>query len=421
MQAAHTEFADFDTLKNALENYDESKAPAAFAELKELLMQWNWKVKNKGEKDVLTMLIAALACASFIQSTFTFRPQVYITGESATGKTQVLKCLKMLFGNLHQWAEQPTEAAVRQVVKTNSNILLIDELERDKQHSYKRERLLKTIRSSTGEGNIIRGTMSQKSAMEFRLQHMVWLASIELDLTDPADASRFFLFETEKAEEQNGKKTFLDLPAQKLQQIGFDLMIFAIKNMNALLESVERLKREDIDNTTHRNLDGVAVPAAFAEALCGWAIEETRCFMSCCIDDYAAQKTIQVIDEHTDLFRNIQTAIIPVDNKRMTTVQIVRQFAGQIAKDHATAQLLEMYGIKILKHQDQDVVFFETGTIKRNLLKGSDWQKGGLSQLLTRVKGAKKIVVRFNGTRMYDFCVPLETFIGDNNDKQQEF
>jgi hypothetical protein len=27
MQAAHTEFADFDTLKNALENYDESKAP----------------------------------------------------------------------------------------------------------------------------------------------------------------------------------------------------------------------------------------------------------------------------------------------------------------------------------------------------------------------------------------------------------
>ena len=81
-QTSYSKFVDFDTLKDALENYDKNKAPAAFVELKKLLTQWNW---NTNEEITVT-LIAALATASFIQSAFTFRPQVCIVGHEQKRK-----------------------------------------------------------------------------------------------------------------------------------------------------------------------------------------------------------------------------------------------------------------------------------------------------------------------------------------------
>jgi excinuclease UvrABC ATPase subunit len=92
---------DFGTLKDALENYDETKAPAAFAELQCLLMQWNWQTRTKHDKEMTVTLIAALAAASFIQSTFKFRPLVCITGVSNSGKSDFQEdLLGVLFGQL---------------------------------------------------------------------------------------------------------------------------------------------------------------------------------------------------------------------------------------------------------------------------------------------------------------------------------
>jgi len=53
-------------------------------------------------KDITVTLIAALASASFIQSTFRFRPLVCISGESQSGKSDIqTELLTPLFGGLN--------------------------------------------------------------------------------------------------------------------------------------------------------------------------------------------------------------------------------------------------------------------------------------------------------------------------------
>ena len=425
MQIDHAEFVDFDILKEALENYDDNKAKVAFAELKELLKQWNWKVKCKPDKDIVVTLLAALATASFIQSTLIFRPQIYITGDSFTGKSHVHDpLLKNLFGNLADPVQKPTESSLRQLVKMNSRMLLIDELETDKKNPHVRERVFKMLRSATGDGgDIIRGTTGQKDVIRFRLKHITWLASIETKLTDPADASRFFLFKTQAPVEKDGKKSFFHLPPEKIRQIGFDLMVFAIKNMNVLLETIATLSRMDIENTTHRNLDGAAVPAAVAEMLSEWTREETKMFMFCSIQDHTAEKTLQVTSEHTELLRSIQTAIILVDNTMKTVTQAIRDSDYNL---YTTSTLtinktLEMYGLKITTHDDKKVIVFEIGTISRNLLNKTEWCNKGLEGLLERLEDAQKIRSRFNGIRGYNYCIPLDNFIGNNDENKPEF
>ena len=425
LQAAHNEFVDFDTLKDALENYDENKAPAAFAELKKLLMQWSWKVKNKPDKDIVVTIIAALATASFIQSALTFRPQVYITGDSYTGKSQMHKpLLANLFGKLVDAIQKPTEAAIRQLVGTSSKILLIDELETDKRQPQIREKVFKMLRSATGDGgDIIRGTIG-KEIIRFRLQHITWLASIEVKLTDPADASRFFLFETQRPVEKDGKKSFLHLPEKQIRQIGFDLMVFTIKNMNVLLDTIKELSRTDIEDTTHRNLDGAAVPAAFAEILSGWTRENTKMFMHCAIHDYSAEKTIQTTSEHSELLQTIQTAIIQVDHTQKTVVQTIRDSDYKTLTSNPTInKTLKMYGLRITKYNDERVILFDIGTINRNLLNKTEWHNKGIEGLLARIKGTVKMRTKFNGERAWYYCMPLENFIGDDDDEdeQQEF
>jgi hypothetical protein len=386
-------------------------------------LQWNWKVKNKPDKDIIVTLIAALATASFIQSTLRFRPQVYITGDSFTGKSQIHNPLLVnLFGNLVDAIQKPTEAGVRQMVKMNSKMLLIDELETDKRNPHVRERVFRMIRAATGDsGDIIRGTNNQQDVIRFRLQHITWLASIETKLTDPADASRFFIFETQRPEEKDGKKSFLHLPPNKIRQIGFDLMIFAIKNLNSLLETIEILSKTDIEDTTHRNIDIVATPATVAEMLCRWTRKDTETFMFYAIHDHSAEKTIQTTSEHIELLQSIQTAIIPIDNTYKTVAQAIRDNIHNTVPSFALHKQLEMYGLKIINHHDEKVIFFETGTINRNLLNKTEWHNKGLEGLLARIKGAKKIQAKLNGEKRYNFCIPLEMFIGQNDDEQQEF
>ena len=167
-QAAHSEFVNFDALKEALEHYDESNAPVAFAELKSLLMQWNWHTKTRPEKDITVTLIAALAVASFIQSTFKFRPLVCITGESQSGKSDLQEdLLGVLFGQLSKLRQKPTEAAIRQLAECNSNIIQIDELEQDKN----RKRILELLRTSTDGGIVSRGQPNGKE-LRFGMKHM---------------------------------------------------------------------------------------------------------------------------------------------------------------------------------------------------------------------------------------------------------
>ena len=75
-------------------------------------------------------------------------------------------------------------------------------------------------------------------------------------------------------------------------------------------------------------------------------------------------------------------------------------------------------------YNNERVILFDIGTMNRNLLNKTEWHNKGIEGLFARIKGVVKMRTRFNGIREYYYCLPLEDFIGDDDDednKQPEF
>ena len=412
LQAGHAKFTDFNTLKVALENYDESKAIAAFADLRKLLMQWNWKT---ADKESTVTLIAALAVASFIQSTFKFRPQICIAGVTQSGKSSIqTELLVPLFGRLTDPPQQkPSEAAIRQSVECNSKILLIDELEKGKN----RGEVLKLLRTSTDGGYVTRGQPNGK-VQRFGLKHIVWISSIEMNLANLADASRFFQFEPQRPERIDGKRPLFNFDTQAIKKIGFDLMVFAIRNMQSLLQTVKDLSRADIAQAAPRNIEAAAVPAAFAESLCGWSREETLDFMYHAISDNSPMGSTEVTEDHDDLLQSILFQPIKVkDHADLSVIQAIKKAVdcdeASINIKHAE-EALERSGIKIIKpHNSAHRVFFKPNVVKDVLLKNTEWNGMNVKQLLIRTDGAKEYTANFAGKSAKGISIPLENIMDE--------
>jgi hypothetical protein len=408
-QAADIEFVDFDMLKKALENYDNTKASTAFVELKKLLMQWNWKTPDK---DITVTLIAALAVASFIQSTFKFRPLACVCGPSQSGKSDLQTELFVpLFGRLADPPlQKPSEAAIRQSVGRNSKMLMIDELEKSK---YRGE-VLKLLRTSTDGGKIPRGQPNGKVQL-FGIKHIVWISSIEMNLANSADASRFFQFEPQRPERIDGKRPILKLDPQVIRKMGFDMMVFTIKEMQTLLQTVKALSMADIAEAAPRNIEAAAVPAAFAEKLCGWSREKTHAFMYSAIHDNSPQSSTEVTDDHQDLLQSILFQSIRVRILGdLSVIQAIRKSVCDSNNNdyEYTDEALERNGITIITpHGSGYHVFFKPKVVEEVLLKSTDWKGTNVKQLLKRIDGAKESSAKFSGKTAKGISIPLASII----------
>jgi len=423
-QTVSTEFVDFGTLRDALENYDEGKASAAFAKLKEILLQWNWQTKRQSrhERENVVTVIAALAVASFIQSVFKFRPMVCITGRSQSGKTELQRLFRYFFGRLSNSQSKPSAAAVRQSVGCDSNIVLLDEMEKDRH----RHELLELLRTSTDGTFITRGQPNGR-VQRFGMKHIVWLSSIEMNLANIADASRFFQFELQRPENKEGQRPFLKLDPQAIKQIGFALMVFAIKNMQSLLQTVEILSEANIEDCAPRQIETAALPTAFAEKLNGWTRAETLAYMYCITHENDQQNASDVNEDHTDLLQEILCAKVRVaDVGELSVVQAIKRvIAIGCIPDTYAKEALERNGIKIRKTQNGDrEVFFVIPILSKTLLKDTNWKDANIRQLLNRLPIAKETVAKFNGKTTRGVSVPLEDIIGtesEQDDELQEF
>jgi septin family protein len=112
-----------------------------------------------------------------VQSIWDFRPQVAIVGATNSGKTVLFNTLVSIFGGLSLKSSLSTASGIRQAIKTSSQIVLCDEFE----DSKFRVEILEMLRTSSRGDKILRGTTNQRG-VEFGLQHIAWVAAIEVGL-----------------------------------------------------------------------------------------------------------------------------------------------------------------------------------------------------------------------------------------------
>ena len=170
----------------------------------QMLERLNWS------RSIEARLLAGWIVVAPLCGALNWRPHLWLTGASGTGKSEVIKLfVKRLFGNMFVDAQgSTTEAGVRQYLRADALAVVFDEAESEGKNGIERmQSFLELVRaSSTSEGGkIIKGSAGG-SASQFNIRSCFAFASILANLTQRSDISRITVLEIEKDQSENRKE-----------------------------------------------------------------------------------------------------------------------------------------------------------------------------------------------------------------------
>jgi len=196
--------------------------------------------------------------------------------------------------------------------------------------------------------------------------------------------------------------------------------------MQSLLQTVKTLSEADIENAIPRDIEAAAVPAAFAEQLCGWKKNETHAVMYLWIDANRRQKVEEVIESHAELLQTILYRPIRVTEVgELSVAQTIKKAAGIGSSTESiyAKEALERNGIKIQKSDDGSTkVFFAFAPMKTSLLlKSTMWETMDIGGLLKRLDFGHISTARLCGKQpTRGIWIPLEETIDLDNQEEEQ-
>lgn len=352
--------------------------------VQELFAKWQFLAKDNVFPEVLTGLVLA----TFVQTLWSWRPQVFLTGQAYAGKSTMFKMLSRLFGPLCRMSSNSSAAGVRQFIGASSRIVLCDELEKSR---YRNE-ILEMVRASGRGDDSFRGTAGNQQHIAFKLQHIFWCASIESGLTTEADQSRFIVCELKKADAK------MELPTHdELGEIGQRLAAVAICNFRRARKMAEHLLENKPKGVHGRICESYAVPISMYCSAIGMSDAEGQVMYHKALDTISAGEEIE--SDSDSLLQEIMLS--KTRTKGGVEKSILHMLRDRIVSDHT--EELEHVGIYV--HEQE--LFLNRALILRYLLP-SDWKGKRIDTLLNRLHGAKRVKRRFGGTQMRFISIPKE-------------
>ena len=404
----------FDTnhIKNLVERCGRTFAIDTRNALVQLFQRWEWT-----NGSAVPVVAAGLVFASWVQTFWEWRPLVSVVGASNTGKTTFLNCLKGIFGGLHLKASDSTIAGLRNCLSNTAKIPMLDEFE----SSDQRKKFLAALRSSSRGDETIRGSSNQVGS-SFRLQHMVWIASIESGLDEAADKNRFITLELDRPQE--GRHGKLVVPSDsELRELGQRVLVVAIKHVHEAKKLAVKIKDTRVPGADPRMIESFAVPAAIMSIIEGYDESGARDFLKDILTDMLQTEVEQARDEAV-LVETILAETVRVRNENMSIAQLVSIVLEQL-HGHADAKKeLNTYGIDVAElgeHQgskhspNEPVLVIAYRMVRSKLLKNTNWQSKSIEQILKRINGATSgIRKRVGSQRPWTVCIPIEYLRREN-------
>lgn len=350
--------------------------------VQELFSKWQFLAKGNVFPEVLTGLVLA----TFVQTLWNWRPQVFLTGQAYAGKSTMFKMLARLFGPLCKMSSNSSAAGIRQFIGASSRIVLCDELEKSR---YRNE-ILEMVRASGRGDDSFRGTAGNQQHIAFKLQHIFWCASIESGLTTEADQSRFIVCELKKVDAK------MELPSHDdLGAMGQRLAAAAICNFRRARKMAEHLLENKPKGVHGRICESYAVPIAMYCSAIGMSDSEGLKMYCMALNAISASEDIE--SDSDALLQEIMLS--QVQRRGGEKKSVLHMLRDRIINDHT--EELEHVGIYVT----EDELLLNRGLILRYLLP-SDWKGKRIDTLLNRLHGAHRVKKKFGGTSMRFIAIP---------------
>ncbi|SHL34869.1 Toprim-like [Desulfatibacillum alkenivorans DSM 16219] len=372
------EWIDFEKVRNKTASMDTDKGNQILTRLANLFSQWGFEKKQDH------ILAAGWSLAQVVQTSWKWRPHLWVTGPQGSGKTSLIQFFEALGGrlSLRHEGQSLTEAGFRQSVGNDSRLCMIDEFEQ----SQSRERLIEIFRSAGRGGTTYKGTTHQQ-AVSFQSRHMVLLASIEKSLPRAADNSRFLSICTKKDPTRKPK-----IPDwRELEEIRTDMVAYALWAIQKAKKAVAEIGRfEGVDN---RFAESVAVPYAMLAVSDSGPKQCLQYMVKNYLEEWKQNEDETPLEDEESLVEDILTSVVQVAQEQSDPNGYTRIIRTERTVSQALAEplysmnkdVLEACGVK----RCEDGVFLHHTVVANKLLKDTKWHKLSIGPILKRVEGVK--------------------------------
>lgn len=379
-------WTELDTLKAHLEQLGAADRAKIAGDLEKLFR--HWKFDGDGQNDVYPRIIVGMVLASFVQTLWEWRPQVFLIGKPNSGKSLMMRTISQIFGQeLAILSSGSTAAGVRLKIGTSAKVAMCDELEK----SRSRRDLLEMIRASGRGDNVIRGTSSQQTN-EFTLRQIFWCSSTESGLSDEADQSRFLTLEIDHTPQMEKPRP------EELWRIGQRALAVALKSFVQARVFVARLTENRPDGFSSRVCESFAVPIAMYVAAMGGGLgDATQLHLRAL--ELVAEDVGEVESDSEELLGEICRAVVPISGgKRASIIEMIERHDFE----PEFRDRLRHFGIKL--EADRSGVSIHWKSVLPLL--GENWKGRRLNQILSRIPGGEKRRARYGNRVLRSIFIP---------------
>jgi hypothetical protein len=379
--------------------------------LEESRKTWSqWTFADEDEFPDNPKLLTGLIMATWIQSVWPWRPQVFILGETNTGKTTLFQCLAGsdhkeadgIFGPLALKSSNYTAAALHQGVGRSAKVVICDEFEATRY----RDDILAMVRSAGRGDPIFRGTPSRKMVSD-TLHQIFWLAATESGLKREVDQNRFIVVEIVHPSDDAKRRAFRRPTEPVLRQFGLDLLAIAIRHSRRAVELATSLYENRPPRVNDRVCESYAVPAAMWAAASG--MDDTEAY-SVYLDLLKLADVDSIESDRAQVLSDILDSQVRLPHGTMASVAhlLAAHHSGDYL-DPAKNDALEASGVGYKKSKGKPGIFIHSRSVQRALLKDTEWKDIKLGDHLRRVKGAKRVKQRINSVLKSGWWIPISS------------
>jgi len=371
--------------------------------------RWRWKDAQA------PFIMVGLVLAVWVQTVWVWRPQVAITGATKTGKSILLETLSAMFGHLGVRSSKSSAAGIRQAVQSSAKAVFVDEFE-DSKH---REEVLDMVRASSRGDAVLRGTSNQRG-VTFILNHIFFLAAIEIGLQRAPDRNRYITMELiEPLPHNRGKLTLAS--TEELRLLGQKMLAIAVRYVDEARKLAVRLKRQRHKGVDTRVVESYAVPAAILAAAGSYDDEHANQILGRMLGVMGEED--QTVSDEEDLINAVLSATVRLSGGHE---KMVSELLRPRSVDNL--EILSRYGIGVIngsnlprsKYEPKEYLFYDNTAVRKRLLSGTLWERQSLVDILGRIPGAVKDRPRIWGRRPSGVSLPMDylekNFLGDGTE-----